>query len=250
MKLSEQAQKNREFWDKYSDEYQARHAAQLNPFEPGWGVWQILERELNVLGEVEGKDILELGCGAAQWSIALARRGARIVALDNSERQLENARRLRGDLEFPLVHASAEEVPLASASFDVVFCDHGAMSFADPHRTVPEAARLLRPGGLLAFSMSSPLLHVCLNKTTDQIDESLHQAYFGLHRFDNPDGSVDFQLSYGDWVRLFVSNGFIIEDLIELRPGPDATTTYEGYVPFSWARQWPAEHIWKVRRRA
>ena len=249
MKLSEQAQKNREFWDKHSDEYQARHASQLNQFIPGWGVWQILESELRILGEVEGKDILEFGCGAAQWSIALARRGARVVALDNSERQLENARRLRGELAFPLVHASAEAVPLESASFDVVFCDHGAMSFADPHRTVPEAARLLRPGGLLAFSMSSPLLHVCLNKTTDQIEETLHQDYFGLHRFDNPDGSVDFQLSYGDWVRLFVANGFMIEDLIELQPKADATTTYEGYVPFAWARKWPAEHIWKLRRR-
>src|SRR6202011_4439836 len=111
-----------------------------------------------VLGEVRGKDVLELGCGAAQWSIALALLGARCVGLDNSERQLAHARRLMSEagVTFPLVHASAEDVPLPAASFDVVFCDHGAMSFADPERTVPEAARLLRPGGLFAFNAESP----------------------------------------------------------------------------------------------
>jgi len=63
----------------------ARHGA-------AWGVWQIPEDEIHALGEVAGKDVLELGCGAAQWSIELAGRGARPVGLDLSERQLEHAR--------------------------------------------------------------------------------------------------------------------------------------------------------------
>ena len=106
-----------------------------------------------------GKDVLEFGCGAAQWSIALAKRGARPVGLDLSDRQLEHARRLMAEagVDFPLVHASAESVPLPDASFDIVFCDHGAMTFADPYRTVPEAARLLRPGGLFAFNHGSTI---------------------------------------------------------------------------------------------
>lgn len=251
MSLSEQAKKNRAFWDKHSDEYQARHNEQIRGPEPGWGVWQIPERELLVLGEVEGKDILELGCGAAQWSILLAKRGAKMTGLDNSSQQLEHARQAMKEegLNFPLVHSSAEEVPLPDRSFDIVFCDHGAMSFADPARTVPEAARLLRPGGLLAFSMASPLLHICFHEKTDRVEEQLHYDYFSLHHFDNPDGSVEYQLSYGDWIRLFVANGFVVEDLIELRPKEGATTSYEGFVPLEWARRWPAEHIWKARRR-
>ncbi|HTD37568.1 MAG TPA: class I SAM-dependent methyltransferase, partial [Candidatus Limnocylindrales bacterium] len=97
-------------------------------------MWSIPESELNVLGDVRGKDVLELGCGAAQWSIALAGLGARCVGLDNSARQLEHARRAMAaaGVDFPLVHASVENVPLPDASFDVVFCDHGAMTFADP----------------------------------------------------------------------------------------------------------------------
>ena len=99
-----------------------------------WGTSQIPEVELHILGEVEGRDILEFGCGAAQWSIALAQHGARPVGLDLSERQLEHARRLMAEagVSFPLIHGSAEAVPLPDASFDIVFCDHGAMTFADP----------------------------------------------------------------------------------------------------------------------
>jgi SAM-dependent methyltransferase len=131
---------NRAMWDAYSNEYQAKHGAQLAASGGlAWGTSQIPEAEFRVLGDVSGKDILELGCGAAQWSIALSQAGARPVGLDLSERQLEHARRLMAEagIDFPLIHGSAEAVPLPDATFDIVFCDHGAMPFADPYRTVP-----------------------------------------------------------------------------------------------------------------
>ena len=146
--MTAHAARNHAWWNTSSDDYQERHGGQLaDSGGLAWGTTQIPEAELQVLGEVAGRDILELGCGAAQWSIALALRGARPVGLDLSERQLEHARRLMAEagVDFPLVHASAEAVPLPDATFDIVFCDFGAMTFADPFRTVPEAARLLRP---------------------------------------------------------------------------------------------------------
>src|SRR5919106_1539119 len=155
------ARKNRAWWDHSADEYQEQHGSQLNRRRgPAWGVWSIPEAKLSVLGEVRDRDILELGCGAAQWSIKLAARGARVVALDNSGAQLAHARRLmaRAGKSFPLVHASADAVPLADGAFDIVFCDNGGMTFADPERTGPEAARLLRPGGGLAFCTATPFL--------------------------------------------------------------------------------------------
>jgi ubiquinone/menaquinone biosynthesis C-methylase UbiE len=249
MELTEDARSNRAHWDRKSDEYQATHAPQLNTRECAWGVWAIPEDSLCVLGEVADKDILELGCGAAQWSIFLAKRGARPVGLDNSTRQLEHARRLMAEagVEFPLVHASAEAVPLADQSFDIIFCDHGAMSFADPERTLPEAARLLRPGGLLAFNMASPLFHLCYDDAADRLDVRLHQDYFGKQRLQYED-QVEFQLPHGEWIRLLRRSGFIVEDLIELRPPEGATTTYDYYAPLEWARRWPAENIWKARK--
>jgi SAM-dependent methyltransferase len=247
---SEDALRNRAFWDRTSDEYQQRHREFIRRPEPRWGLWQIPESELGVLGDVEGKDVLELGCGAAQWSILLAQSGARVVGLDYSERQLEHARRLMAEagVDFPLIHASAEVVPLPDASFDVVFCDHGAFTFADPYRLVPEAARLLRPGGLLAFSQTSAFAIVHLNPERDwTVEPSLHVDYFGLHRLVEDD-LVEFQLPYGEWIRLFRANGFVVEDLIEPRPAADAVSTYWGAQERDWARRWPAESIWKARK--
>lgn len=216
-----------------------------------WGAWSIPETELRVLGDVAEKDILEFGCGAARWSIALTKLGARCVGLDNSERQLEHARNLMrsAGLAFPLIHAAAEEVPLPDASFDIVFCDHGAMTFCDPHRTVPEAARLLRPGGLFAFSAPTPILNVCWNAREDRVDDCLHANYFEQHRFEDST-SVVFSLPYGQWIALFRRCGFTVEDLIELRAPEGAETTYTDFVSHEWARKWPAEQIWRVRRIA
>jgi len=174
--LTEDAAFNRAVWDGYSDEYQAKHGEELAASGGlAWGTTRISEADLQVLGEVAGRDILELGCGAAQWSIALAKRGARPVGLDLSERQLAHARRLMADagVDFPLIHASAELVPLPDASFDIVFCDHGAMTFADPYRSVPEVARLLRPGGLFAFNHHTPIETICWPLDAETVGEQL-----------------------------------------------------------------------------
>jgi SAM-dependent methyltransferase len=241
---------NRAMWDAYSDEYQAKHGAQLAASGGlAWGTSQVPEAEFRVLGDVSGKDILELGCGAAQWSIALSQAGARPVGLDLSERQLEHARRLMAEagIDFPLIHGSAEAVPLPDATFDIVFCDHGAMTFADPYRTVPEAARLLRPGGLFAFSHHSPIETICWALGEEMVGERLVNDYFGMHRFEEDDESY-FQLPYGEWIRLFRANDLVVEDLIEPRPPEGATSSYRNADELAWARRWPSEQIWRLRR--
>lgn len=242
--------RNRAAWDAYSDEYQARHGEQLAESTGlAWGTWQIPEAELRILGDVAGKDILEFGCGAAQWSIALARLGARPVGLDLSERQLEHARRLMAEagVDFPLVHASAESVPLPDASFDFVFCDHGAMTFSDPYRSVPEAARLLRPGGLFAFSHGSTIETLCWSVGDEHAGDRLVHDYFDLLAMED-DGEIVFNLGYGAWIRLFRDNGLIVEDLIEPRPAADATSSYRDAESLAWSRRWPGESIWRLRK--
>jgi SAM-dependent methyltransferase len=242
---------NREFWDADAGDYQAAHGADLTARPRAWGAWRVPEDELDVLGDVRGLDVLELGCGAAQWSIALAGLGSRPVGLDQSLAQLKHASAesdSAGAL-VPFVAASGESVPFRDASFDVVFCDHGAMSFCPPAVTVPEVARLLRPGGLLAFSQATPLLYLTWDERRQRQDTRLHRSYFGLGRLDLGDGTVDFQLPHGEWFHLFGAHGLLVEDLIELRPGEDATTTYDDFAPHDWARRWPAEQIWKVRKR-
>ncbi len=241
---------NRAAWNADSDDYQARHGAQLRDNGGlAWGVAQIPESELHVLGDVAGLDILEFGCGAAQWSIGLAQAGARPVGLDLSERQLDHARRLMAEagIEFPLVHASAEAVPLPDASFDIVFCDHGAMTFADPYRTVPEAARLLRPGGLFAFNHGSTIADLVWPAGADRPGDRLVMDYFGLRTIVE-EGETSFQLPYGAWIALFRANGFTIEDLIEPFPAEGAVSSYRDAETMAWARRWPQESIWRLRK--
>lgn len=239
----------RSFWNAYSDDYQAEHGATLRDTAMAWGVWRIPESELNVLGEVSHRDVLELGCGAAQWTIALRAKGARVVGIDLSGQQLHHARLAAQatGTDVPLVEGDAERLPFREASFDVVFCDHGAIVFADPEKTLAEAARVLRPGGLGVFCMSTPIRDICIDPATGAVQPVLSASYFDLSRHDAGD-VAEYQRPYGAWIRLFRRHGLVVDDLIELQPPPRATTTYADYVPVSWAQRWPAEHIWKVTR--
>ena len=246
------ARHNRETWDSQADEYQEMHALSLADDRGyAWGIWRTPEEELGLLGDVDGKEVLELGCGAAQWSIGLATRGARAVGLDNSGRQLEHARALvdAAGVEVALVQSPAEQLPFDAASFDIVLSDYGATHFSDPHATIPECARVLRDGGLLVFSTTGPMLHVCWDDEADEVTSELKHPYFGMHRFEwGADEPVDFNLPYGEWIRLFRKCDLVVEDLLEVRPPESTETTYEGR-PLWWARRWPAEIIWTVRKQ-
>jgi ubiquinone/menaquinone biosynthesis C-methylase UbiE len=249
--LSAHAHKNRAMWEASSDSYEQAHAMELSGEKAmAWGLWRIPEAELQILGEVSGKDILELGCGAARWSIALAGRGARPVGLDISSRQLQHAHRLMEEagVDFPLVQANAENVPLLDSSFDIVFCDWGAMTFCDPYRTVPEVSRLLRSGGLFAFATATPIQCLCQDIQTDHLTNYLVNDYFGMRRLEWQD-EVDFQLPYGEWIRLFRENSLLIEDLIEIQPPSGVTSTYRTAAETEWARHWPMENIWRLRKQ-
>jgi hypothetical protein len=71
---------------------------------------------------------------------------------------------------------------------------------------------------------------------------------FGARAFDWGDGTIDFQMLHSEWIARFRAHGFVVEDLLELRPPTDARTGYEGFADLDWARRWPAEEIWKVRK--
>jgi SAM-dependent methyltransferase len=200
-----------------------------------------------------GLDAIELGCGTGYISGWMARRGARVVGIDNSERQLTTARRLAAQHEVALTlhHESAENIPLPDASFDFAISEYGAAIWCDPLVWVPEAHRLLRPGGELVFLGNSPLATICMPASGDVCEPRLHRPYFGLHRIDwtsveiDP-GGIEFNLTISDWLRLFRDTGFEVLDYLELQVpsgSPDRFST-----PGNWAHQWPAEQVWKLRR--
>lgn len=251
--ISVDASANRKVWDKYSEEYQQNHGSQLSKLGSSWGVWSIPESELNVLGPVKGKKILELGCGAAQWSIALHKQGGILTGIDNSKKQLERAAELlkENNIDFPLVHCSAESTPFEDQTFDIVFCDHGAMSFSPTRPTLFEVNRILKTGGLFVFNVQSPLHEICYDTDKNMVNTSLHRSHFDLKRsVDEENGMVYFPQSHSQWIKNFRRSGFQILDLTEVQAPADAESSYTEYVSHEWARLWPAEDIWKLRKES
>jgi SAM-dependent methyltransferase len=255
MEEREHVIRNRAHWDEIATDYVANGELSWATDQPKWGIWGIPEAEVSLLPErLDGKDAIELGCGTGYVSAWMARRGARVVGIDNSPKQLETTRRLQEqhELDFPLLLGNAEAVPYPDASFDFAISEYGAALWADPYLWIPEAARLLRPGGELVFLTNGLLCILCVPDTEAEgpATDRLRRPYFGRHRTEWPDSEgVEFHLGYGDWIRLLRANSFEVTDLIELRPAEDATTRYE-WVTTEWARQWPSEEVWKARKRA
>ncbi len=251
--LPEHVHRNREKWDKAAAEFVQAGEEAWAASAPVWGIWKIPESEARLFpGELNGKKAIELGCGTAYVSAWLARRGANVVGIDNSEAQLATARRLQRKhrLSFPLIHGNAESVPYADGSFYFAIFEYGACLWADPQRWVSEAARLLRPGGQLVFLTNSFLLMLCM-ADIDGLPATDHllRPAFGMYRLEWPDDpGVEFHLSHGDWIRPLRTSGFEIEQLIELWP-PEGAPSRHSYVTLEWARKWPCEEVWEARKR-
>jgi len=245
------------FWDSLTGaegEFarQGEYGRSMWTAEPNWGDWSIPESELRLLPDVAGMDTIELGCGTAYFSGWLARAGARPVGVDASERQLSLARSLQAEhgVHFPLVHADAEDVPYPDGSFDLALSEYGASSWCDPYRWVPEAARLLRPDGWLLFLVVSPILTLCnFPDGSAEAGDRLVRQYFGMHEIETPAfGTTEFQLPYGQWVRVLREAGFTLERLEELQPPAGASTPWP-FVSAAWAHRWPSECVWVARKR-
>jgi len=218
------------------------------PQDLAWGVFQVREDDIGApLGDVSGLDVVELGCGTAYFSAQLALRGARPVGVDPTPAQLATARRMmdKTGIEFPLVEAPAERVPLPNASFDLAVSEFGASLWADPALWVPEAARLLRPGGRLVFLTNSFVSYLCA-PDEGGISETLLRPQFGAYRIQWPgETGIEYHLPHSDWIDLLRGSGFEIERLIEPKAPPEATQhEYYDYVTPEWAWQWPAEELW------
>jgi SAM-dependent methyltransferase len=251
--LPEHVARNREHWDAQAAGYVASAERFWAQDEPTWGIWGVPESELHLLpDDLEGRDVIELGCGTAYVSAWLARRGARVVGIDNSPKQLETARRMQAmhGLEFPLHLGNAEDTPFPDASFDVAHSEYGAAIWCDPYLWIPEAARILRPGGELIFLGNSVIQMLTVPDTLAEgpSTDLLRRDQFGMHRFEWPDDdSVEFHISHGDMIRLLRSSGFEVTDLIEIQAPAGATTRYEFTSP-EWGRRWPSEEAWKARK--
>jgi SAM-dependent methyltransferase len=242
---------NRALWTVVNAEFTDAQAYEAWAVEDVvWGLFKIPERELGALGDVTDLEVIELGCGTAYVSAWLARLGARPVGVDLTSAQLDTARRCQEHfgLSFPLIEANAEEVPLPDASFDLVVSEYGASVWCDPRRWVPEAARLLRPGGRLVFLTNSVQVTVCVPEDGGYAVDRLLRPQRGMFRLRWPDGGIEFHPSHGEWIRILREHGFVIEALHELYAPEDAKVPdYYDIATTQWASRWPVEDLWTAR---
>lgn len=245
--------RNREYWTGVNGDYTDVSAEKTWAEEEiSWGVFSVPERELNVIGDVNGLDVVELGCGTAYFSAYLMRRGARPTGVDVTPAQLATARRCQEKfgLVFPLVEANAESVPLPAASFDLALSEYGACLWAEPTRWLREASRLLRAGGRLIFLTNSVLHTLCIPDALDgKATERLQRSQRTIRKLTWEDGATEFHPSHSEWIKLLGENGFVVERLEELYV-PEAAGEHEYYkfANVEWGKRWPIEELWSARK--
>ncbi|GIH81148.1 class I SAM-dependent methyltransferase [Planobispora longispora] len=220
---------NRSWWDGAADEYQAEHGAFLRDAGFVWCPEGLDEADARLLGDVAGRDVLEIGCGAGQCGRWLAGQGARVAAFDLSFRQLQHSRRIdsggaagdgSGGAELPVVQADAEALPFADESFDLACSAYGALPFvADPAAVFAETRRVLRPGGRFVFSVSHPI------RWAFPDDPGPHGLTSDRSYFDRapyvefgPDGQpsyVEHHRTMADWIGHVVASGLALTALTE-----------------------------------
>lgn len=226
---TESSRASRGWWDRNADEYQEEHGAFLGDDRFIWGPEGLDEEEAGLLGpadRLKGRDVLEVGAGAAQCSRWLAARGARPVALDISHRQLRHARRIDAETAGPgaygiaLVQADATALPFRDGSFDLACSAYGAVPFvAEPVRVMREVHRVLRPGGRWVFSVTHPVRWAFPDEPGPE-GLSISGSYFDRTPYVEQDDAgravyVEHHRTLGDRVRDVVAGGFRLIDLVE-----------------------------------
>ncbi|NCT89799.1 class I SAM-dependent methyltransferase [Cellulomonas sp. APG4] len=242
----------RAWWDHNAGEYLAEHGDFLGADDFLWCPEGLRESEAGLLGDVSGKDVLEIGAGAAQCSRWLRRRGVRVVASDVSAGMLAASRELDGatGVEVPVVQADARRLPFPDGAFDVVFTAFGALPFVpDAPRVHAQVARVLRPRGVWVFSVTHPVRWAFPD---DPAGLTAVRSYFDRRPYVElgDDGSVlyaEYHRTVGDHVADVVGAGLTLERLVEPAWPDGHYRTWGGWGP-ARGRVLPGTAIFVCRR--
>lgn len=217
---------SRAWWDADADDYHRTHGEFLGvDSSAGEFVWcpeGLHEGDVQLLGDVAGKRILEVGCGSAPCARWLASQGADAVGLDLSMGMLARGIAAMDETggRVPLVQAGAESLPFRDEAFDAACSAFGAVPFvADSARVMAEVARVLRPGGLWVFAVNHPIRWIFpddpgprgLTATLPYFDRT---PYVEVDD-DGVPTYVEHHRTIGDRVREAVAAGLEVRDIIE-----------------------------------
>lgn len=191
------------WWDRES-EFKPLH--EINPLRVNW-----IDERINL----NGKKVLDVGCGGGILSESMARRGAKVTGIDMGEAPLGVARlhQLESGLEIDYrqitAEALAEEMP---GAFDVVTCLEMLEHVPDPASVIAACYRMVKPGGMVFFSTinRNPKAYLLAIIGAEYVLKMLPRGTHDFKKFIRPS-------ELGAWCR---STGLEVKDIVGLTYNP------------------------------
>jgi len=201
----------------------------------------------SLVGNAEGKRILDLACGEGSNTRILAQKGAKVVGVDFSEKLIEFARQLEKKEKRGIdyyVSGASDLKEFSSNYFDIVTCSMALMDIENYQKAIQEAARVLKRNGRFIFSITHPCFewgdvtasgqHIGDWKyeegTRDSSRRALHYEitkYFGkvrlksswdMNRLIKPFVTTSFHRTLTDYFQALFRSGLLVQRLLEPRP--------------------------------
>ena len=256
--LPEHVRVNRAHWDEDAANWVAGGERNWRS-EPTWGMWDVAAAGF-LPDDMTGLDAIELGCGTAYVSAWMARRGANVVGIDNSERQLATARRLAAEhgVDLTLIHGNAETVPYPDGSFDFAISEYGAAIWCDPYVWIPgglspaagrrhaglprhvDAGHAVLPGRRIAAD-HHPSRARLLHDPPPRLAQRRRRA--GRHRVQPAAVGLVPAVPRRPGSRSSSSS----RSRLPSRP-PEAAAEVNFFVTAEWAHRYPSEQAWVLRK--
>jgi SAM-dependent methyltransferase len=243
--------KAKEWWERHAGNYQKDTNI---PIDIHYGPGSPNESELNLIGDVSGKNVLEIGCGAAQCSIAFAQKGAKVTGMDLSSEQIRFAKELaqKNNVDIQLYEQDIVNLsPVTDKSQDVVFSACALAYIDDLTACFKEVHRVLKDDGLFVWSVGHPFFDMVNPK-----DFTLWKSYLetGVKVEGEETGSAfsNVHRTISDYFNTAIEAGFIVEKMIE--PDSRVKRPYDpwyglwDYTPELLAKV-PATLIFKCRKK-
>lgn len=241
-----------ESWGKIEMTDEWVQMAQSNPHR----IHFIMPFTLRQLGDVSGKVVLDLGCGEGGYSRELARKGARVIAVDCAENAIKYcvSKSKEDQLEISYyVRNSCDLYDIANDTFDIVLSSMMLMDCEDFEGTVKEITRVLKPSGKLFASVCHPCFHYSGGIGRQRINgdkEVVVSNYYYPTEWEAPlsSGSVPViwrHRTIEDYVKTFIKCGLTIVDLNEPIPTEEQAAINED---IAWMQKIPIFLFWELKK--